>query len=209
MNDVQMQMMSLQRHHAILARVHAQEAAAAKPAPAFAEALESAAPTVITPPAPAAEPARTLALSNPPATAAVPQLSPAQAALLAASLGITPSDESATAPIVQTAAAGAVPDMSDDQMSALMSAFGHEAAPAQVAANQGGAAYPQTAAAMAATAIPLSQGDNLRYFPINRAAQSEAHSAAAQASASDTYLRAMQQMERNLGAYGGLTANGR
>ena len=27
--------------------------------------------------------------------------------------------------------------------------------------------------------------------------------------ASDTYLRAVQQMERNLGAYGGLTRNGR
>ena len=69
-----------------------------------------------------------------------------------------------------------------------------------------GAAVPQAAAAMAATAIPQSRDDNLRYFPINQAAQPA--QTTANMTASDTYLRAMQQMERNLGAYGGLARRG-
>ncbi len=228
MNDVQMQMMSLARHQRILERVRAEEAAAAKPAASFAAALKGgpavepiaaalapAAPSpAMTAMEPAAEPQRTLT-TRAPAQAAVPQLSADQAALLAASLGASLPDESVApaAAVAPTAATAATPDMSDDQMAALMAAFGHETAPAEIAARQmvtPDQQMPQTAAAMAATAIPQMQGDNLRYFPINRDAQAEAAAGEArQMAASDTYLRAMQQMERNLGAYGGLTANGR
>lgn len=216
MNDTQMQAMSLARHQRILARVQQQEqaaAASARPAESFAAVLNGGpeiAP-VPTPEAPVGEPAqRVLATTAPavptaaPAAApAMPQLSADQAALLAASLGATlpedPAPAAAVPPVTPTptAAAQAAPDLSEDQMSALMSAFGQPEAAPQAAA-----------AAVAATVIP-QQDDNLRYFPINRTADNNASNAAAQMTASDTYLRAMQQMERNLGAYGGLTRNGR
>ena len=45
-------------------------------------------------------------------------------------------------------------------MSTLMAAFGQQDPAIDTA-------VPQAAAAMAATAIPQSRDDNLRYFPIN------------------------------------------
>lgn len=216
MNDVQMQAMSLARHNRILERARAEETAAAKPAAGFAEALEAEAQVpapameALMAAAPVAEPQRTLSTRPPSTNNAVPQLSADQAALLAASLGASLPDEAPATPIQPAAATAAMPDMSDDQMAALMSAFGHDAAPAGIAARQfqpSEGALPQTAAAMAATAVPQSQDDNLRYFPISRDAAPS--SAAARMTASDSYLRAMQQMEQNLGAYGGLAGNGR
>lgn len=132
----------------------------------------------------------------------MPQLSADQAALLAASMGASLPQ---TPPAAPAAPPSAAPDLSDDQIAALMAGFGKAGpAPAMDVAPQP-EALPQTAAAMAATAIPQAQQENLRYFPLN----TEAANARQQMTASDTYLRAVQQMERNLGAYGGLTRHGR
>lgn len=206
MNDTQMQAMSLERHHRILARVRAAETPNA-PGEAFAVpgplAADVPAAAEVSPPR---EPVRTLTTSQaaqtPPAPlpAAMPQLSADQAALLAASLGTTLPPETAPAPTAPAAPSqDAAPEMSEDQMSTLMAAFGQQDPAIDTA-------VPQAAAAMAATAIPQSRDDNLRYFPINQAAQPA--QTTANMTASDTYLRAMQQMERNLGAYGGLARRG-
>ncbi len=219
MNDLQMQMMSLARHQRILAREQAKQAAATpQPQQDFAAAVEQVAPAP-GPATPAAAPApdATRVMNIPPiapaatakAAAPMPSLSADQAALLAASMGAT-LPETATPPPAATPAATSTaemsPEMSEDQMAALMSGFG-KAAPAptaDTAPQSEDDTLPQTAAAMAATAIPQAQDDNLRYFPLNSQA-----AAARQMTASDTYLRAMQQMEVNLGAYGGLKRNGR
>lgn len=206
MNDLQMQMMSLERHQRILAREHAKQAAATpQPQQDFAAAVEQMAPAAT--PAAAAAPAAPPVMNIPPIAAAapakaaapMPSLSADQAALLAASMGASLPETAAPASVA-TSGAASTPEMSDDQMAALMSGFGKTAPTAPA----GDEALPQAAAAMAATAIPEAQDDNLRYFPLNTQAAS-----ARQMSASDTYLRAMQQMEVNLGAYGGLTRNGR
>lgn len=218
MNDVQMHAMSLERHHRILARAAQQPApnagetfaAALESGPAIAQIQPTAAPAEMTA---AAEAPRTLATTSPTDTAAIPQLSADQAALLAASLGTELPDELQPAtPIAPATATAAAPDLSDDQMALLMASFGQpvEATAPGAAPSLSGPqpeAAPQTAAAMAATAIPQAQDENLRFFPIRQA--QDAPAPAARMSASDTYLRAMQQMERNLGAYGGLTGHGR
>lgn len=188
METTQLQAMTLARHRRTLERVREREtaaqAAAAQPA-RFAETLKAApgAPPA-EPPAAIPAPERTLAIqpTAAPSTKAAPSraLPPDQAALLAASLGVTPEA------IGDTPAADATPALSDDQMATLMSAFGAEAPPA--------------AAEATATAIPDAAA-GLRYFPIT--SEGTTRATAAQATASDTYLRAMQQMERNLGAYGG------
>lgn len=208
MNDVQMNMMGLERHQRILAREREKQAAATQP-----PATNFAAHVVPITPAAAAAPAAAPALAEaatpaaPPAVTAtapapMPQLSADQAALLAASMGASLPQ---TPPAAPAAPPSAAPDLSDDQIAALMAGFGKAGpAPAMDVAPQP-EALPQTAAAMAATAIPQAQQENLRYFPLN----TEAANARQQMTASDTYLRAVQQMERNLGAYGGLTRHGR
>ena len=220
MKDAQLQAMSLARHNKILARVRA----AQPPAEAFAvpepsrpqhKATTTTAPT----PAPQApEPIRAMVTARPARVAEPPQLSTDQIALLAASLGAEPPPAPASAdppnpsePRLATLAneGGAAPaDMSEAQLATLMAAFGQDAPAAQPASPAADSALPaeQTVAAMAATAIPQARDENLRYFPVNRERQT---AEAARMTAGDTYLRAIQQMERNLGAYGGLARNGR
>ncbi|MFT3810327.1 MAG: hypothetical protein QM698_10445 [Micropepsaceae bacterium] len=207
MNDLQMQMMSLERHQRILAREHAKQAAAPPPAQTFAAAVEQITPAPAAAAAPATpEPPAPVPPAVQPATAPMPQLSADQAALLAASMGAS-LPEAPPPATAQAAPSTPAPTLSDDQMAVLMAGFGKESpAPAPApAASPDDMAPPQTAAAMAATAIPQARQDNLRYFPLN----TEAANARQQLSASDTYLRAMQQMEVNLGAYGGMKRNGR
>ncbi len=225
MKDAQLQAMSLARHHKILARARAAEAAAAASAETFA-VPEPAAPVkaenkasigTAQPPQALAgpEPARTLVTARPARAAEPPQLSSDQMALLAASLGADLTEPAAppVAPARPPSApqGAAAPDMSEAQLATLMAAFGQDAAAHPVAGPPPSStpaadiAPQQAAAAMIATAIPQARDDNLRYFPVNRAREANA----AQMTASDSYLRAMQQMERNLGAYGGLVRNGR
>ena len=208
MNDVQMNMMGLERHQRILAREREKQAAATQPpATNFAAHVVPITPAAAAAPAAAPAMAEAAAPAAPPAVTAtapapMPQLSADQAALLAASMGASLPQ---TPPAAPAAPPSAAPDLSDDQIAALMAGFGKAGpAPAMDVAPQP-EALPQTAAAMAATAIPQAQQENLRYFPLN----TEAANARQQMTASDTYLRAVQQMERNLGAYGGLTRHGR
>lgn len=208
MNDVQMNMMGLERHQRILAREREKQAAATQPpATNFAAHVVPITPAAAAAPAAAPAMAEAATPAAPPAVRAtapapMPQLSTDQAALLAASMGASLPE---TPPAAPAAPPSAAPDLSDDQIAALMAGFGKAGpAPAMDVAPQP-EALPQTAAAMAATAIPQAQQENLRYFPLN----TEAANARQQMTASDTYLRAVQQMERNLGAYGGLTRHGR
>ena len=208
MNDVQMNMMGLERHQRILAREREKQAAATQPpATNFAAHVVPITPAAAAAPAAAPAMAEAATPAAPPAVTAtapapMPQLSADQAALLAASMGASLPQ---TPPAAPAAPPSAAPDLSDDQIAALMAGFGKAGpAPAMDVAPQP-EALPQTAAAMAATAIPQAQQENLRYFPLN----TEVANARQQMTASDTYLRAVQQMERNLGAYGGLTRHGR
>lgn len=200
-------MMTLKRHHQILERARAEAQAAVTPQQTFATALQAAEPAAA-PPAP--EPARVLTAAAQPAAA--PALPPDQAALLATSLGAALPETPVAAP---AAAATATPELTGSQMDTLMAAFGQPqlaaAAPAPEPIQPAPESMPQTEAAMAATAIPEAQADNLVFFPVNNANMrgiANPADAARQANASDTYLRAMQQMERNLGSYGAMSRNG-
>lgn len=215
MNDVQAWQATYARHERTLARERKLDAARVAEGPSkgetFAAALPAAQPVAKPAPAAAAPEAATLvaaAKAKPAPPAPVDMTSDQLAMLMTAFGSATPvaKEPAAIAPAkvaaeatkpTPTPATAAAPELTADQAALLLQSFGIAGhgygvpQAADVTENQADAA-PEAAASTA-----IAAADSGRFFPINSAPK------VASADASDAYLGAIQNMERNLARYSG------
>jgi len=211
MNDVQAWQATYARHERILARERRMEAAAAgeTQAPKFAEALPTPAPA--TTPLKAEPPA--VRIAEPAPVAAAPATSPAaapvdmssgQLATLMAAFGEPAAAEPKPAAATPAAAAAAAkaepvaaPELTPDQAALLLQSFGIAGHGYGTSPDEMPSA-PDEDAQTASIPSPDTQASVAtgRFFPVQPSRQT------ASLDASDAYLDAMQNLERNLARRG-------